>query len=83
MEQAVRVVLEQYMMPNVYKIYIELTADGFLYNMVRIIAGTLVEVGLEKIEPEKIEEIIKEGKRENAGKTLPPNGLYLVDVKYE
>ena len=49
----------------------------------RIIAGTLVEVGLEKIEPEKIEEIIKEGKRENAGKTLPPNGLYLVDVKYE
>ena len=47
------------------------------------IAGTLVEVGLEKIEPEKIEEIIKEGKRENAGKTLPPNGLYLVDVKYE
>ena len=29
------------------------------------------------------EEIIKEGKRENAGKTLPPNGLYLVDVKYE
>ena len=31
----------------------------------------------------KIEEIIKEGKRENAGKTLPPNGLYLVDVKYE
>ena len=65
------------------KIYIELTGNGFLYNMVRIIAGTLVEVGLEKIEPEKIEEIIKEGKRENAGKTLPPNGLYLVDVKYE
>ena len=65
------------------RIYIELTGNGFLYNMVRIIAGTLVEVGLEKIEPEKIEEIIKEGKRENAGKTLPPNGLYLVDVKYE
>ena len=65
------------------KLYIELTGNGFLYNMVRIIAGTLVEVGLEKIEPEKIEEIIKEGKRENAGKTLPPNGLYLVDVKYE
>ena len=52
-------------------------------SQTRIIAGTLVEVGLEKIEPEKIEEIIKEGKRENAGKTLPPNGLYLVDVKYE
>ena len=65
------------------EIIIVVCGNGFLYNMVRIIAGTLVEVGLEKIEPEKIEEIIKEGKRENAGKTLPPNGLYLVDVKYE
>ena len=64
------------------RIIIELTGNGFLYNMVRIIAGTLVEVGLEKIEPSKIEDIIKEGKRENAGKTLPPNGLYLVNVEY-
>ena len=71
---------------NVYqegdKIFIELTGNGFLYNMVRIIAGTLVEVGLGKIEPEKIPEIIKQGKRENAGKTLPPNGLYLLKVMY-
>ena len=71
---------------NVYheneKIMIELTGNGFLYNMVRIIAGTLVEVGLEKLEPEKIHEIIQVGKRENAGKTLPPNGLYLVKVMY-
>ena len=62
---------------NIYKennrIYIELTGNGFLYNMVRIIVGTLVEVGLGKIEPEKIQEIIKSKKRENAGKTLPPN----------
>lgn len=50
--------------------------------MVRIISGTLVEVGLEKIKPEQITEIIKEGKRENAGKTLPPYGLYLVSVEY-
>ena len=71
---------------NIYKennrIYIELTGNGFLYNMVRIIVGTLVEVGLGKIEPEKIQEIIKSKKRENAGKTLPPNGLYLVNVEY-
>ena len=71
---------------NVYheneKIMIELTGNGFLYNMVRIIAGTLVEVGLGKLEPEKIHEIIQVGKRENAGKTLPPNGLYLVKVMY-
>ena len=65
------------------RIYIELTGNGFLYNMVRIIAGTLVEVGLGKIEPEQIPEIIASEKRENAGKTLPPQGLYLVKVEYE
>ena len=65
------------------KIWIELTGNGFLYNMVRIIAGTLVDVGLGNIEPEKIPNIIKEGKRENAGKTLPPQGLYLVTVEYD
>ena len=65
------------------RIYIELTGNGFLYNMVRIIAGTLVEVGIGKIEPKKIKEIIKSEKRENAGKTLPPQGLYLIKVEYE
>lgn len=64
------------------RIYIELTGNGFLYNMVRIIAGTLVDVGLGKIEPERIKEIIELGKREFAGKTLPPNGLYLLKVVY-
>ena len=68
-------------MPN-NRIYIELTGNGFLYNMVRIIAGTLVDVGLEKIEPEEIPNIIKQGKRDLAGKTLPPNGLYLLRVEY-
>ena len=65
------------------RIYIELTGNGFLYNMVRIIAGTLVEVGLGKIEPNEIKTIIESKKRENAGKTLPPQGLYLVKVEYE
>lgn len=65
------------------RIYIELTGNGFLYNMVRIIVGTLVDVGLGKIEPEGIIDIIKDGKRERAGKTLPPNGLYLISVMYE
>lgn len=64
------------------KIYIELTGNGFLYNMVRIIAGTLVEVGIGKILPEQIPQIIEEGKRENAGKTLPAHGLYLLNVEY-
>ena len=65
------------------KIWIELTGSGFLYNMVRIIAGTLVEVGVGNIEPNEIPQIIEIGKRENAGKTLPPQGLYLVKVEYE
>ena len=50
--------------------------------MVRIISGTLVEVGLGKINSNDITKIIDEGKRENAGKTLPPYGLFLVKVEY-
>ena len=69
-------------MPN-DKIWIELTGNGFLYNMVRIIAGTLVEVGVGKIKAEEINDIMESKRRENAGKTLPPQGLYLVNVEYE
>ena len=69
-------------MPN-DKIWIELTGNGFLYNMVRIIAGTLVEVGLGKIKADEINDIMESKRRENAGKTLPPQGLYLVNVEYE
>ena len=64
------------------RIYIELTGNGFLYNMVRIISGTLLEVGLGKIKPEEIENIIESKNRQNAGKTLPAHGLYLVKVEY-
>jgi len=64
------------------RIIIELTGNGFLYNMVRIIAGTLVDVGLGKINPDAIPEILGNGDRTKAGKTLPPQGLYLVEVKY-
>ena len=64
------------------RIYIELTGNGFLYNMVRIIAGTLLEVGTGKILPEEIPSIISSGERARAGKTLPPNGLCLMEVKY-
>ena len=71
-----------YEMPN-NRIYIELTGNGFLYNMVRIIAGTLVDVGTGKIQPEYIEKIIESKDRNLAGKTLQPNGLYLLEVNYE
>ncbi len=64
------------------RIGIELTGNGFLYNMVRIIAGTLVDVGLGKIKPEEITSIIESKDRTRAGKTLPPHALYLVKVEY-
>ena len=68
-------------MPN-ERIYIELTGSGFLYNMVRIISGTLVDVGLGKIEPDQIKDIIESKDRTKAGKTLQPQGLYLLKVEY-
>lgn len=64
------------------RIRIELTGDGFLYNMVRIICGTIVDVGLGKIDARDIPEIIESGDRTRAGKTLPPHGLYLKEVRY-
>ena len=64
------------------RIIIELEGNGFLYNMVRIISGTIVDVGLGKINPEDIPEIIESKDRTKAGKTLPAHGLYLVKVYY-
>ena len=82
-KSSVRTIYEAKIYQKGEKIFIELTGNGFLYNMVRIIVGTLVDVGTGKIKPEDIPQIINEGKRENAGKTLPPNGLYLLNVMYE
>ena len=65
------------------RIILELTGNGFLYNMVRIIAGTIVDVGLGKIQPNQIPQIIEDKDRTKAGKTLPAHGLYLVKVEYE
>ena len=50
--------------------------------MVRIISGTLVDVGLGKIKAEEIPDIILSGDRQRGGKTLPPQGLYLLKVEY-
>ena len=63
-------------------IYIEITGNGFLYNMVRIIIGTLLDVGYGKITPEKIKEIIDSRQRKNAGKMVPSQGLQLLSVEY-
>ena len=67
---------------NGEEISFEVTGSGFLYNMVRIMVGTLYYVGIGKIDAEDIPGIILSGKRDRAGKTMPPEGLYLKEVKY-
>lgn len=64
------------------RVIIELTGSGFLYNMVRIISGTLLDVGIGKISPEEMPDIIESMDRKRAGRTLPALGLYLVEVNY-
>ncbi|MBR6033255.1 MAG: tRNA pseudouridine(38-40) synthase TruA [Clostridia bacterium] len=64
------------------RIFIEYTGNGFMYNMVRIITGTLVDVGLGRIKCDEIPDIIESKDRTRAGKTLPAHGLYLMEVYY-
>lgn len=62
---------------------IEITGDGFLYNMVRIIVGTLVEAGDGRRTPESVAEAIKSRDRGKAGFTAPPQGLYLKEIYFK
>lgn len=62
-------------------IEIDVAADGFLYNMVRILVGTLVEVGKRKRLPEWAAEALAAADREAAGPTAPPTGLFLMEVR--
>ena len=64
-------------------VYVEVAADGFLYNMVRAIAGTLYNVGRGHWSADAVAEILRSGKRPRAGPTAPPEGLYLVKVWYD
>ena len=64
------------------RVTITVTADGYLYNMVRILAGTLVEAGLHKRTPESIPALLASRDRRRAGQTLPAKGLFLEDVAY-
>ena len=64
------------------EIHFEVTGNGFLYNMVRIIVGTLVKVGQGKIPPQQVKQMLELKKRSLGGKTMPPEGLYLLKVRY-
>ena len=62
---------------------IEVTADGYLYNMVRILAGTLCEVGAGRMQPDAIPGILASRDRSQAGPTLRAKGLFLEKVDYD
>ena len=64
-------------------ITIRVCGNGFLYNMVRIIAGTLVKVGGGELEPEKIKNILEQKDRSAAGPTAPAHGLTMIGIEYE
>lgn len=65
------------------EVIIYYTGDGFLQNMVRIMTGTLIEVGNGTKNPKDIPDILKAKRRELAGYTAPPQGLVLEEVKYD
>ena len=81
-EDTVRPVKECYALREGNKVILKITADGFLYNMVRIIVGTAVAVSDGKIEPEFTKEILASKNRALAGQTAPPQGLFLEKVWY-
>ncbi len=81
-EDTVRMVYEIEFLQHGADITMRITGNGFLYNMVRIIAGTLIRVGRGYYKPEKVKEILEIKERTEAGVTAPPNGLVLVKIDY-
>lgn len=80
-ESTVRTIYDLSVTQNGEDIVIRVCGNGFLYNMVRIIAGTLLEAGKGKIEPNEMERILEAKDRQAAGPTAPAHGLTL--VKYD
>jgi tRNA pseudouridine38-40 synthase len=68
--------------PDQQIVEIRICADGFLYNMVRIIAGTLVEIGKGRLPEDSILRMLETGNRDLGGPTAPARGLYLEQVEY-
>lgn len=82
-KETVRTVYELTVTQTGDYIVLRITGSGFLYNMVRIIAGTLLEVGMGMYEPEKLISIIEAKDRQAAGPTAPARGLSLIKIEYE
>lgn len=81
-EDTVRTVYDFTVTREGSKVEFKVSADGFLYNMVRIMVGTLLAVNSGKLSPEDIDAVIKSKNRNSAGKTVPAKGLMLNKVFY-
>lgn len=81
-ENTVRCITELEILKCGEEITIRITGNGFLYNMVRIIVGTLIRVGRGFYEPEKVKEILEAKDRKAAGVTAPAHGLMLMGIDY-
>lgn len=81
-EDTIRMVEDIVIEKNGPDITIRIRGNGFLYNMVRIIAGTLIRVGRGFYAPERVKEILEAKERTEAGVTAPPQGLVLVSIEY-
>lgn len=83
LEKTIRTVFRSEWTQSGRYLFYDVSANGFLYNMVRILVGTMLEVGLGKLPENAIEHALLSGKRSDAGGTVPPRGLTLMRVQYE
>jgi len=81
-QDTVRTVRQCEVTRNDTELQVTVTGDGFLYNMVRNIVGTLMEIGRSRWEPRRVDKILASRDRSDAGPTAPPDGLSLVCVHY-
>lgn len=82
-ENTVRTITALDILTEGNRVTIRITGNGFLYNMVRIIVGTLIRVGRGFYEPEKVKEILEAKDRKAAGVTAPAHGLMLMEIQYK
>ena len=82
LERTVRTVTRSEWSQNARYLFYDVSANGFLYNMVRILVGTMLEVGSGKLPQDAIRFALLSGQRSNAGATAPPQGLMLTRVQY-
>lgn len=82
-EDTVRTIYHSSVVRNGDEVTFRVVGDGFLYNMVRIMAGTLLFISMGRIAAEDLPQIIESGERAAGGKTMPAHGLYLNKVYYD